>query len=66
MIDKILFSSIYGKENILEKTISFSLRSHLSHVWYRPAGVLMVVVFLFNCRHSFNSCYLMKNQYRRE
>lgn len=58
-----LSSSIYGSDNVLEKSISFSLVGHFSHVWYKVA-MFIVVVSLLNYRYIFNSWCLRKNQYR--
>lgn len=62
MIDDNLSSSIYGRDNVLEKSISFSLVGHFSHVWYKAA--MFIVVSLFNHRYILNSWYLRKNQCR--
>lgn len=57
-----LSSSIYGRDNVLEKSISFSLVGHFSYVWYK-AAMFIVVVSLLNHRYIFNSWYLRKSQY---
>ena len=62
-----LFSSTYGRDNGLEKSISLSPIGHFNHAMFIAINTAMfIVVSLFNHRYISNSCYLMKNKYRRD